>query len=280
MKISTQNTLGLWVLGLLLSSCASSFTRTRDITFDPVNQLKLDVYSPKNIDQPKAVCIFVHGGRWNSGRKSQYKFFGKRLASKGVVAVIPDYRLSPRTTYRGATSDVAMAIKWTKENINNYGGRENEIFIAGHSAGGHLAALVSTDSSYFDSLKLHNPIWGTLLIDAFGLDMYTFLSDSSFKKHKTYYAMFGNDPEKWKNGSPIFHLRDGLAPFLIFVGSKTYPVIVESNNTFMKALMKYQPATKPIIVMKKKHIPMMLQFYKSRNKGYQEIVNFITVQAL
>jgi len=92
--------------------------------------------------------------------------------------------------------------------------------------------------------------------------------------------MFGKNPETWKNGSPIFHLRDGMAPFLIFVGSKTYPVIIESNNTFLSALKKYQPGAKPIVVMKKKHIPMMLQFYKSRNKGYQEIITFISQQAL
>ena len=64
------------------------------------------------------------------------------MASKGVVTVVPDYRLSPRTEYRGATTDVAMALKWTKENISvSTGVMSSRIFIAGHSAGGHLAAL-------------------------------------------------------------------------------------------------------------------------------------------
>ena len=61
----------------------------------------------------------------------------------------------------------------------------------------------------------------------------------------------------------------------MFVGTKTYPVIYEGNKEFFEALKKYQPETKPIIEMKKKHIPMMLQFYNSKNRGYEEILGFL-----
>jgi acetyl esterase/lipase len=85
---------------------------------------------------------------------------------------------------------------------------ENKIFVAGHSAGGHLAALVSLDPSYFDSLNTREPLSGTVLIDAFGLDMFGFLSNETLKKHKTYYAMFGRDPKYGKMGRRIFHLHE------------------------------------------------------------------------
>jgi len=255
--------------------CAPPAIRKKNITFDPQNKLQLDVYSPKKVESARPVFVFIHGGRWNSGKKSQYKFLGRRLASKGIVAVIPDYRLSPHAEYRGATTDVAMALKWTKDHIGDYGGDDNRLFIAGHSAGGHLAALVSVDNYYFDSLNVANPVSGTILIDAFGLDMFSFLSNESLKKNKTYYAMFGRDPEGWKEGSPIFHLNENMKPFLMFVGTKTYPVIYEANKEFFEALKKYQPESQPIIEMKKKHIPMMLQFYNSKNRGYKEILGFL-----
>jgi acetyl esterase/lipase len=259
----------------VLSCCAPSAIRKKNITFDSQHKLQLDVYSPEKVETLRPVFVFIHGGRWNSGKKSQYKFLGRRMASKGVVTVVPDYRLSPRTKYRGATSDVAMALKWTKEHITEYGGDDNRIYIAGHSAGGHLAALVSVDNFYFDSLNISNPVNGTILIDAFGLDMFSFLSNEELKKHKTYYAMFGRDPDKWRDGSPIFHLNGSMKPFLMLVGTKTYPVIYEGNKEFFEALKKYQPATDPIIEMKKKHIPMMLQFYNSKNKGYEDILRFL-----
>jgi acetyl esterase/lipase len=255
--------------------CAPSAISKKNITFDAKHELKLDVYTPKKIETARPVFVFIHGGRWNSGKKSQYKFLGRRMASKGVVTVVPDYRLSPLAEYRGATTDVAMALKWTKENIGEYGGDSSRIFIAGHSAGGHLAALVSAENYYFDSLKVSNPVSGTILIDAFGLDMFSFLSNESLKKHRTYYAMFGQNPEGWKDGSPVFHLNENMKPFLMFVGTKTYPVIYESNKEFFEALKKYQPETKPLIEMKKKHIPMMLQFYNSKNRGYEEILEFL-----
>jgi acetyl esterase/lipase len=234
------------------------------------------VYTPEKVEMSRPVFVFIHGGRWNSGKKSQYKFLGRRMASKGVVTVVPDYRLSPRTEYQGAATDVAMALKWTKEHISDYGGDTNRIYIAGHSAGGHLAALVSLDDHYFDSLNVSNPVSGTILIDAFGLDMYGFLSNESLKKHRTYYAMFGRNPPTWKDASPLFHLSEHMKPFLIFVGTKSYPVIYESNKQFFDAVRKYQPDSKPIIEMKKKHIPMMLQFYNSENSGYGEILTFLS----
>lgn len=263
-------------LGIIFFNCAPKAIQKKNITFDSQHDLGLDVYSPETPDTLRPVFVFIHGGRWNSGKKSQYKFLGKRMANKGIVTVIADYRLSPQADYRGATKDVAMALKWVKENISNYGGDDNRIFVAGHSAGGHLAALVSLDNRYFDSLSINNPVSGTILIDAFGLDMYSFLSDESLKKHRTYYAMFGQNPDGWKNGSPAYHLHEKMKPFLMFVGTKTYPVIYESNKTFLKDLSRYQSDATPIIEKKKKHIPMILQFYNSKNTAYNDILGFLT----
>ena len=74
------------------------------------------------------------------------------MARKGIITVIIDYRLSPSIAYKGMTTDVAMAIQWVQENIGSYGGNNNKVFVSGHSAGGHLAALIATDNQYFDSL--------------------------------------------------------------------------------------------------------------------------------
>jgi len=219
--------------GCIFASCASSgVKRIKDIPFDKKNNLKLDVYASEKITEPKKVLVFVHGGRWKTGKKSQYKFFGNRFARKGVVTVIVDYRLSPRTDYRGMAADVATAVKWVQENIISYGGNDREIFLAGHSAGGQLAALVSVDKRYFDSLKIVNPVKGTILIDPFGLNMYKFLSNESFKKDPVYYEVFSKDTVAWRDGSPVYHLNKSMPPSLLFVGGKTYPVITESTKEY------------------------------------------------
>ena len=276
MKFSFSRFFLLCSCSILWASCAfTPLKKSTDITYSIAHNLHLDVYAPKKIIKTKPVFVFIHGGRWNSGSKSQYRFLGNRMARKGIITVIPDYRLSPSTAYKGMTMDAAMAIQWVKENITSYGGDSNRIFVSGHSAGGHLAAMVATDNHYFDSLKINNPIHGVILIDAFGLDMHQFMTNSLYKKSKTDYAMFTNDPENWKRGSPIYHVREGMPPILLFVGGKTYPSITESNNGFLSAVKKYQPDTKLITVKNKKHVPMITQFLYTGNKAYKQIISFI-----
>lgn len=271
-----KNIITFALLLILLQSCATfGVRRIKNLPFDRAHGLTLDVYASDKITQPKKVIVFVHGGRWKTGRKSQYKFLGNRLAHKGLVAVIVDYRLSPEARYNGMATDVAKSISWVKENIMSYGGDPQHIFVAGHSAGGHLAALVSADQRYLNALDGGNALKGTILIDAFGLDMYKFLSNEKMKKNPVYYAVFGKDSVKWKDGSPRYHLGDRTPPTLLFVGGKTFPVIVEDSEEYQEALKTSYPATQLITIPKKSHIPMILQFYNKNNKAYREIINFI-----
>ena len=137
--------------------------------------LKLNIFVPRKNKAPKPVLVFIHGGNWTSGNKSLYSFFGNRMAAKGIVTVVIDYTLSPKANYERMAFESAQSIKWIKENIKNYGGNPDKIIVSGHSAGGHLGALIAFDNRYFDSLHLENPIKGVILIDAAGLDMYTYL---------------------------------------------------------------------------------------------------------
>lgn len=263
------------VASLLFGSCAfTPITKSKDIVYSSPHKLQLDIYAPKKATSGE-VFVFIHGGNWDSGKKSQYRFLGSRMARKGIVTVIIDYRLSPSTDYQGMAGDAATAIKWVKENIRSYGGDDTKIVVSGHSAGGHLAALISTDNHYFEALNIPNPIHGTILIDAFGLDMYAYLSHEGYKKKPTYLSMFTTNPKTWKEGSPIYHLRDGMSPFLLFVGGKTYPSIIEGNRDFLKALKKYQPNTQLITVRNKKHVAMISQFLNTRNRAYMEIIDFM-----
>ena len=166
---------------LLVSAPGCSFRRiirAKDIVYRDANPITqtgpqhLNVFAPRKTDGPTEVLIFVHGGSWRSGRKGLYSFFGKRLARKGVTAVIIDYPLSPEAQYNEMAASVAQAVEWTQQHIEEYGGSADKIFVSGHSAGGHLASLITVRDAYFDTLGITNPIRGTVLIDAAGLDMY------------------------------------------------------------------------------------------------------------
>ena len=181
--------------------------RSSNIVYDQQQNLLLDVYSPKKAKEAKKVLVFIHGGNWIHGKKSIYKFFGRGFARKGVVTVVINYRKDRVTTYDTLAMRSAMAVKWVKEHITNYSGDTSQMFITGHSAGAHLAALIAMDQRYFQELHINNPIKGIVLNDAFGMDMHTFLSQSGNMNDTLYYKVFTNKPENWKKVSPVTYLN-------------------------------------------------------------------------
>jgi acetyl esterase/lipase len=266
---------------LLCSSCCSYFktTRSKNLPYHQVNSgknsfLTLNVFSPKKNIEKKEVLVFIHGGSWESGSKSLYSFLGNRMAAKGFVTVIIDYSLSP-ARYDQMAYESAKSVKWVQENIKTYGGDPEKIFISGHSAGGHLAALIAVDNKYFNSIGIKNPIKGTILIDAAGLDMYDYLKGANLPKSDNLITVFTSEPKNWKDASPLYHLKTGLSPFLIYLGGLTYPSITKSNKTFLETLKKFQPDAKINLQEKKKHIPMITQFLFRKNPRYKEISDFM-----
>jgi acetyl esterase/lipase len=131
----------------------------RNITYHEVphdpnrDRHQLDVFRPKGqTGQP--VLFFVHGGGWMiSGKDDVFGIYGYGtiaycLAQRGLVVVSPNYRLSPGVKHPEHIKDVARAFAWTCQNIGKYGGDRKQIFVVGHSAGGHLVSLLATDPTY------------------------------------------------------------------------------------------------------------------------------------
>lgn len=267
---------------LTLSGCAfRRISKTKNIVYLKEDksthsaEQQLNVFAPRKHRAPKDVIVFIHGGNWNSGRKSQYNIIGKNWAKKGVVYVIIDYPLSPVANYKGMAIAAAQSIKWVKDSIAEYGGNPERIFVSGHSAGGHLAALISIDEHYFRDLGIKNPLAGTILIDAGGLDMYGYLTDEKFSKSHTYYKTFSDNPETWKDASPLSHLHNNMPPMIIYQGGKTYPSIIKSNQKFVKALDNFAPDTPFYVQKSKKHVPMITQYFNPWNKRFKKIIRFM-----
>jgi acetyl esterase/lipase len=108
---------------------------------------RLDIYAPRQ-GQDRPVVIFWYGGSWVKGRKSQYRFVGTTLAERGIVAVLPDYRLYPQVTFPAFDEDGARAVAWVEQHVRQFGGDPREIVLMGHSAGGHTAAFLAFNHEF------------------------------------------------------------------------------------------------------------------------------------
>lgn len=104
----------------------------------------LDLYTPKNVtDEP--IVLFVHGGGWIQGDKTQYAALGRAFARCGVAFAAIDYRLAPSVTVSQQAMDVARAIRWLLNIADSTGFSKSKLFLMGHSAGAELAAFTATD---------------------------------------------------------------------------------------------------------------------------------------
>lgn len=109
---------------------------------------KLDVYVPVEGKPPYRVVVFFYGGGWKSGSKDLYRFVGQALAARGFVTVIPDYRVFPEVTFPAFIADSAAAVRWAHNNIADFGGDLDQMFLMGHSAGAFNAAMISVNPAY------------------------------------------------------------------------------------------------------------------------------------
>ncbi|WAC02246.1 alpha/beta hydrolase [Lacinutrix neustonica] len=263
------------LLTLICSSCASR--KFEDVLYlekvPNEESLKLNVFQPRHTkdSKPMPVVIFVHGGYWAEGDKDIYGFLGRNFAKHDVVTVIPSYTLSPKANYDTMAKEIAKAVEWTVNNIEEYHGNPEQIYLMGHSAGGHLIALISTNPRY---LKTPEVIKGVILNDAAGLDMYTYLQNHPPTAKYHYKTTWTTDPEQWKKASPLYFVDEKAPPFLIYIGKKTYASIKKQNAVFIDKLNEFQKEIQPIY-LDKKHVPMMSQYFFPWTKRYDEILSFI-----
>lgn len=119
--------------------------------YAPELDLALDVYAPEPPgDQAAPVVVFFYGGSWQGGTRDRYRFVGSRLASNGILAMVADYRTYPRAAFPAFMDDSARAVAYARAEACRWGGDPGRLFLAGHSAGAQIAALLATDGRYLD----------------------------------------------------------------------------------------------------------------------------------
>jgi acetyl esterase/lipase len=126
---------------------SSAYDKTADLAYGADPRNRLDVYAPteQNGSTLAPVVVFFYGGNWNAGSKADYEFIGEALASRGIVAVLADYRLYPQVRYPEFLQDSAGAVAWAAKEIKKYGGNPERLYVMGHSAGAYNAAMVALD---------------------------------------------------------------------------------------------------------------------------------------
>lgn len=207
-----------------------AFNFASDQPYGTMDRQKLDVYAPKGAkDAP--VLVFVHGGSWRNGERSDYPFLGESFVNQGYVTVVISYRLAPKTVFPGFVEDAALAIKWVKDNINQYGGDPNRVYLMGHSAGAHIAALIALDASYLKAVGLERGALRAVVGVAGPYDFEQFIADNP--ELREVFGPQGN----WARAMPINNVDGANPPMLLLQGLEDTTVDPQ-NATNLEARIK------------------------------------------
>jgi arylformamidase len=193
---------------------------------DPAHERQvLDVYTPKGAKN-LPVVVWIHGGGWQAGDKSDVQTKPTWFNEKGFVFVSINYRLLPSVDMGTIVRDVAKAVGWVRRHVGEHGGDPDRLFVMGHSAGAQLAAIVCTDDRYLraEGVPL-TAIRGCVPVDGDTFDIPAIIevAETRWRTHGLPAAKyghrekFGNDPAKHKDFSAVTHAAKGkgIPPFLV-----------------------------------------------------------------
>jgi acetyl esterase len=204
-------------------------------------ELKLYVFAPEghSPSQKRSAIVFFFGGGWTNGSPTQFAPQSKYLATRGMVAVVADYRVKSRndSTVEQSTADAKSAIRWVRSHSSELGIDPKRIAAGGGSAGGHLAGITGTlvggDEPGEETLVSSRPDAMVMFNPALVLPSRAELKQSGDAKDLG--SRFSGDPIAM---SPLAHVKPGQPPAIIFHGKADTTVPYATAQQFTDAAMK------------------------------------------
>lgn len=217
---------------LLLAGCSSPQVVNRfasdngykaavNLPYDRTLGLDLDIYYPPRAATGAPVVVFFYGGRWSLNDKSEFKFVGQALTSRGFVVVVPNVRKYPDVRFPDFVDDAARAVRWARENTPTYGGDPDKLFVMGHSSGAHIAAMLALNEAYLKKAG-GSRTWLRGMIGLAGA--YDFMPITAPDLRD----MFG-PVDRFQYSQPVFY-TDGQNPPLLLIHGRNDDVLPVSNT--------------------------------------------------
>jgi triacylglycerol lipase len=239
----------------------------RNIPYGPDAQNRLDVFVPEPLPSDAiAVLVFVHGGTFTGGDKSDGTFYdnvGRWAAKHNLIGININYRLAPGAPWPAAIEDIGLAVHWAIQNVAPFGGDPDRIFLMGHSSGAtHVAG-------YLSHPDLQPPfgagVAGGILVSG----VYNFTANTLTDNEKKY---FGSDSKLYAEQSALQSLAQSKLPLLIAVGGLDTPRAERQADLLNKAACAKQNCPRFVVLPKHSHMSEIFAI----NTGGQELTRAIS----
>jgi acetyl esterase/lipase len=276
-----------------------------DVSYSSLHRNSLDLYIPHQLDfsaivseqeelQPIAldvprkrfpVILFVHGGSFVAGDRKEFPYaqIGEAFQRQGIICAVMSYRLMQDSVWPAQPRDVARAVRWLKENVSQYGGDPDRIYIVGHSAGGHLAALVSTDSTYLHEAGLSlkdiagTVAMGAMMSDGGSLASITAAEEQRLFRTDWFFKIFGSK-ENFANSLPLRHVNPFMPKMLLILADSERfdPPKEASVQEFIASSYRVNASVQYFILNDRTHMGTVEHMADPSDPAVRTILSFIT----
>lgn len=246
---------------------------------------RLDLFLPSAGD-PWPLMIFVHGGGWTSGDRAYepggydvYRNIGRFFAARGVGVAVISYRLQPAVSWREQVDDVRAALRWAHANARRLGADPESLFLAGHSAGAHLASYVALDENGLGTSGVSpSSLCGLIPVSGAALDL-TDARTWELGEDRGYYEerfRDGDDGDGWLLAASPAHLARGSAPpSLILYGGDEPATLKRQSEVLYRALREAGAASELAEVPGQGHQRIVLTLSREDRSSAPAILEFI-----
>ncbi|MCH2549469.1 MAG: alpha/beta hydrolase [Alphaproteobacteria bacterium] len=214
------------------------------------------------------IVAFMHGGGWVNGYKEWVAFMAPALNELGITFVSIGYRLAPNVMWPDGAHDVAKALKWINDNINDHGGDPARLFIGGHSAGGHYASWLAIRDDWQEAVGLDKEfIRGALPVSG----VYDFTPGNGMEMKPRF---LGDSEVNEIDASPI-HTIKRTPPFLITWGDRDLPPLMPQAEKMAQALLDRGGKVETLILSECDHAEASYECGKSNGQWIPKLLKWI-----
>lgn len=253
----------------------NDYEKISNIAYGDNPKQKLDVYQPKKpIKKEAPVVVFFYGGCWGACttlNKTDYQFVAQSFSSRGYLTVVADLRQYPEVVFKDVMGDSAKVMDWVLAHSADYGGDKTQLIIAGHSSGGHIAAMLVLHPNYLNAeTKQH--------IKAFigFAGPYDFLPlDEDYQKR-----LFSAKNDYY-GSQPINFISENAPPLLLLQGEKDTKVRPYNAINLSQKAKQLGVSQRLILYPQHTHVSLLTALSRplqGRSKVLKDVLNFIAQQ--
>ena len=215
---------------------AARYPTVMDVPYGDDYWQKVDFYLPHDVGGGGLpVLCYIHGGAFRNGFKEWMGFVAPPFLDLPAIFVSFSYRLVPNVIQPRVVDDCFDALKLVRDLVAEYGGSPDRIFVAGHSAGANLCAMLALRRDLSIARGMPADVVKGCFPNGGTYDVRRENAAPGSVLERSYAGRFDNDEEA-AGCSPILYAKDNTTPFLVAWGGEDLPLAMESSAKLVAAL--------------------------------------------